>query len=396
MTAPPAAAVTEWSDLVPYLRADDGRWHNLAAGMPMQNASLAELARQAYRTVVERPDFPDRIGRYHDVMGDHELRERLATLYAEHFGLPLARRNVLITTGAQAAFHHLSAHVHGQGRRIVFAGPEYPGHRTHPAARYDMLLPDIRDTGPHEFRYLPPRGALGPDVGAVVLSRPGNPTGSVLPDSHLEELARECAAVGALLVVDNAYGPIVPALAFGEPGLPWADNVVLVQSFSKGSLAGERLGFVLAAESVVRTLAEYQARAVVFPPQVIQLVAAELLADDRYTALCAGSLRTSVRERHRLVRRLLEDLLTVEFAVHCLDGGQFQWVCLPGLPGSTAELFPVLADAGVLVAPSAPFYLPHLREDPHARRCLRIGVTAPLPALERGVEIFAEVANAHG
>ncbi|GII80016.1 valine--pyruvate transaminase [Sphaerisporangium rufum] len=396
MTRTGLRAVEEWPDLVPYLLAGSGQGHNLATGMPLVHPPVAELVRSAFRRAVEDASFTRRVSLYHGVLGDPELRERLARLYGEHYALPVTAEEVLITPGAQAAFHAVSALAAARGRRVVFFAPEYPGYRTHPEVRYDMLLPEVVEQGDREFRYLPPAGRLDPDVGAVIVSRPANPSGNVIGDAALAALAGECASVGALLVVDNAYGPPIPGLAYRDMGLPWGDNVVCVQSFSKGALAGERLGFVLAPAPVVRELGELQARVATFPPQLVQFAAAILLRDGRYVELCGGELRDAYQERHRLVRDRLAAGLTVPYRVHAVDGGQFAWVRLPGLAGRTAELFFTLLDRGVLVAPAAPFYLPHLHDDPHARQCVRIGVTAPAEAIIAGLDIFTEVVNEHG
>jgi valine--pyruvate aminotransferase len=388
--------VDDWADLVPYLLARDGRWHNLATGMPLEHPPVAERVREAFREAVEHESFATRVGSYHGVLGDPDLRKSLALLYGDRFALPVSADEVLITPGAQAAFHAVSAMTAARGRRVVFFGPEYPGYRTHPEVAYDMLLPAVAERGDREFRYLPPSGRLDEGVGAVIVSRPGNPSGNVIGDEELTALAEECASVGALLVVDNAYAPVIPGLAFGDMGMPWGDNVMLVQSFSKGALAGERLGFVLAAPPVIGELAELQARVSTFPAQLVQLAACLLLSDDRYVKLCEQELRGRYADRHRLVRRCLGAGVKVPFRLHAVDGGQFQWIHLPELPVPAAELFFTLRDRGVLLAPSTPFYLPHLHEDPHARQSFRIGVTAPVPAIEAGLSIFAEVVNELG
>ncbi|QUH03646.1 valine--pyruvate transaminase [Saccharopolyspora erythraea] len=394
MTTASAAAIEQWQDVVPYLLDVDGGRHNLATGMPLELPSMSAAVRAAFRAAVDDPGFSSRVARYHGVLGDEVLREQLAALYGERFALPVSSANVLVTPGAQAAFHAVSALMARRGRKVLFFGPEYPGYRTHQDVRYEMVHSDVVAEGEHEFRYVPPRGALDSDVGAVVVSRPSNPAGNVISDEALGELLRECAAVDALLVVDNAYAPVIPGLAFRELGMPWAPNVVLVQSFSKGALAGERMGFVLAPEPVIEMFAELQAQVATFPPQLVQLVASILLRDDHYVGLCERDLRERYRERHQLVGEVLHARMEVPFLLHASDGGQFRWLHLPELRTSTSELFHELKDRGVLVAPSAPFYLPHLHREPHARTSVRIGVTASDAEIEQGLAIFAEVVNA--
>ena len=87
----------------------------------------------------------------------------------------------------------------------------------------------------------------------VFVCSPNNPTGTVEPRATVEQLAGAAAAVGALLVVDEAYGEFAPwsALELVSEDLPLA----VVRTYSKvWSLAGVRLGFVVAPTWVVAEL----------------------------------------------------------------------------------------------------------------------------------------------
>ncbi len=79
----------------------------------------------------------------------------------------------------------------------------------------------------------------------VFVCSPNNPTGTVDPRATVEALSDACAAVGAVLVVDEAYGEFAPwsALELVDDERP----IAVVRTYSKvWSLAGVRLGFVVA------------------------------------------------------------------------------------------------------------------------------------------------------
>ncbi len=87
----------------------------------------------------------------------------------------------------------------------------------------------------------------GPDALSFVDS-PNAITGRAAEPSDLRSLAEP---KGSFLVWDNAYGE------FGEEELPtpWAENVILVRSFSKFyALAGARVGYCIASREVVTAL----------------------------------------------------------------------------------------------------------------------------------------------
>jgi valine--pyruvate aminotransferase len=366
---------------------------NLAEGLPPAQPQVTRLFRDAYHDLVLAASFDDDIAGYHEVCGLAELREVIASEHRQYFGLPVTSRNVLVTPGSQAIFYYLCTLMAGRGKKVRFTGPEYPGYRTHDAVQYDMVMPIVQDDAHGDFRYLPRLGLLDRSVGAVLLSRPGNPTGNVLGDALLGELASECAGNDTLLVLDNAYAPPVPALCFAELGLPWNDHVVLAHSFSMTGFAGERLGFAVAPEHLIDALARVQARVAIAPPQLTQRAAAAVLADGRLARACRESLRPAYAERHGLAREVLASALRAPARFHAADGGPFLWMWCPDLPGPITDLCTELRSDGVLIAPGASFFLPELRSAPHAMQCMRISLTGTLESLEAALVTLSTAIN---
>jgi cobalamin biosynthesis protein CobC len=87
----------------------------------------------------------------------------------------------------------------------------------------------------------------------AVLVNPNNPDGRILERARLTALADRLAAAGGLLVVDEAFADIDPAISLaplaGRPGL------CILRSFGKFfGLAGLRLGFALGPAPLVAAL----------------------------------------------------------------------------------------------------------------------------------------------
>jgi len=79
----------------------------------------------------------------------------------------------------------------------------------------------------------------------VFVCSPNNPTGTVEPPVTIARIAEVCGNVGAVLIVDEAYGEFAPwsAIDLVEEQSP----IVVVRTYSKvWSLAGLRLGFAVA------------------------------------------------------------------------------------------------------------------------------------------------------
>ncbi|MEE8270452.1 MAG: threonine-phosphate decarboxylase CobD [Alphaproteobacteria bacterium] len=96
----------------------------------------------------------------------------------------------------------------------------------------------------------------GPDVAecdVIVASNPNNPDGARLSPDALNRVADRLAERGGLLVVDEAFADLAPALSLAG-GVDRPGRIVL-RSFGKFyGLAGLRLGFALADPATARTI----------------------------------------------------------------------------------------------------------------------------------------------
>jgi len=90
----------------------------------------------------------------------------------------------------------------------------------------------------------------------VLLASPNNPTGTALPIQLVEAIAGRTAAIGAVLVVDEAYAEFRRA---GTPSavtlLPSYPNMAVARTMSKAfALAGGRVGYLAASKQLVDAL----------------------------------------------------------------------------------------------------------------------------------------------
>ncbi len=129
----------------------------------------------------------------------------------------------------------------------------------------------------------------------IFLCNPNNPTGNSTPLRDVERLVRES---DALVAVDEAYqefaGKSIADLTDGY------DNLVVIRTFSKAfSMAGVRVGYLVASESTVKELNKVR------PPNsltVISLALAESALKD--TTEMRENVRRIVKERERCFKEL--------------------------------------------------------------------------------------------
>jgi histidinol-phosphate aminotransferase len=190
----------------------------------------------------------------------------------------------------------------------------------------------------------------------VFVCTPNNPTGTVEPRETIERLARAAADVGAVLVVDEAYGEFAAwsAAALVADELPLA----VVRTYSKvWSLAGVRLGFAVAPawmiDQLEKVLLPYNLSV---PTQLAGTIALDFGAEMQQR------VATLVEERGRLFAALAA---TSGIDV-CPSGANF---IMFRVAGDAHELWQQLLTHNVLVRDFSSW--------PRIEGCLRVTVGTP-------------------
>ena len=230
--------------------------------------------------------YPDR--------GAKELRTRLAT-YLEQ---PAAR--LFAANGSNEVLQTLLLTYGGPGRRAAVFEPTYALH-SHIAriAGTEVVVGERAedftiDVAAAEALIDSTRPSI------AFACSPNNPTGTVEPRATIDRLVAAVDDVGALLVVDEAYGEFAPrsALALVDDARP----LVVVRTYSKvWSLAGVRLGFAVAPPWVVEELEKVALPyAVSVPTQLAGTIALDFVSE------MEQRVASLVEERGRMFAALSE------------------------------------------------------------------------------------------
>jgi valine--pyruvate aminotransferase len=376
----------------------------LGGGNPARIPALeAVYARRLAEIAADPAQFGRFAACYAAPGGDVAFRSAVAAALAARYGWPLSVRNVALTSGSQSAFFTLFNLLAGAGagrrRRILLPlAPEYIGYAD--VALEDGTIvsrrADIEQLPGGLFKYRVRFEGLEdvPDVGAICVSRPTNPSGNVLTIEELGRLDAMARARGVPLIVDAAYGMPFPAIQFAEPGMLWNENVILCLSLSKLGLPATRTGIVVAAEPVIDAITSFNATAALAPGSTGAVIVEPLLASGELEALCREVIRPYYEARsQQAVAWLAEACAGLPLRIHRPEGAFFLWLWFPGLPGGSAALYRRLKARGVLVL-SGHHFFPGLEEPwTHREECLRINCSQAPASVEAGIRAIAEEAR---
>jgi succinyldiaminopimelate transaminase len=210
-------------------------------------------------------------------------------------------------------------------------------------------------------------GAGPARVRLIWLNSPSNPTGRVLPVSHMRKVVEWARERGAVVASDECYislGWEDEPVSVLHPDVcgPSRDGVLAIHSLSKRSnLAGYRAGFVTGDPALVASLLALRKQAGMIVPGPVQAAMTAALDDDAHAA--------EQRERYAGRRAVLRSAFTgAGWAIDHSGAGLYLWVTHPAHDcWSAAER--LAAEGGILVAPGELY-------GPAGARHVRVALTA--------------------
>jgi len=328
------------SRLAHVLKAEGRDIIHMEFGQPSTGAPAAAIA-EAHRVL----DV--------DGMGYWEstpLKQRIARLYQDRYGVAVDPDRLLLTNGASPALVLAMASKFQPGDRIAMARPGYVAYRN--TVKALNMTPVEIACGPAEHYQLTAAAlaALEPAPAGVIIASPANPTGSIIAPEELAAIAEVCARRDITIISDEIYH----GLSYGAPTpsmLEYAPDALIVNSFSKyWSMAGWRLGWLLVPADHIETARAYIGNLFLTPPSLSQH--AGLVAMD-----CHDELERHIqayRQNRQLVLDALPSLGLKTIAPP--DGAFYIWADIGHLTDdSVAFCEQLLRDTGVATAPGVDF-----------------------------------------
>ena len=269
---------------------------------------------------------------------------------------------ILITTGGSEALQIAMNCILDEGDEILIPEPFYPNYSTmaYTCGAVIRPIPTSPEEGYHFADRAKIEAAITPATRAILVTNPGNPTGTVLTEAEMEMLVDVALEHDIFLIGDEAYREFVydgnrPLQSFAryEKG---RENVIIIDTVSKRfSACGARVGCLLShnAEFLAHAMKYCQCRLSV--ATLDQMAAAALYGVD-------GGYFAAVREEYRRRRdTVVEGLKKIDGVVcECPKGAFYIMAALPVDDADRFQqwLLEEFEDNGetVMFAPGEPFY----------------------------------------
>jgi valine--pyruvate aminotransferase len=280
--------------------------------------------------------------------------------------------------------------------------PEYIGYANQALepGMFRSLRPRISRNGPHRFKYHIDFEKLdpGPDIAALCVSRPTNPSGNVISDSELLRLAAVAKTKNIPLIIDNAYGWPFPGIVFDAAAPLWTEQTIHVMSLSKLGLPGTRTAFIVAPPPVANAISSMIAVTGLANGNLGQSIIEPLVASGAITRLCREIITPYYRGKRDTALAAAHTFFPADapWALHKSEGALFLWLWLENSRVSARQIYENLKKRGVIVVPGEYFFFGDAGKDwRHRHECLRISYAMDDDQVSAGLKIIAEEISAN-
>ena len=220
---------------------------------------------------------------YTSNLGLLSLRKAICDYVAEEFGVRYAPENeCLVTVGVSEAFDLAIRAITSPGDEIIYHEPCYVSYGTEIRMSHGVPVPvctyekNLFSLDPADLEK-----AVTPRTRALILNFPCNPTGAVLTDEQMRDIAKIAVKYDLAVIADHIYselhyddGPMHTVAAL--PGM--RERTIFLHGFSKAfAMTGFRIGYACGPNSIVDAMMKIHQYAMLCAPTTAQYGAEEAL-----------------------------------------------------------------------------------------------------------------------
>ena len=289
--------------------------------------------------------------------GIRELREAIAYKLKKENGISCdPEKNLIVTAGATQALMLAMVTLVNPGDEVIIQGPNWPDYR----GQIDMVnaktvYAKVDEKNDFKMTADVIEPLITGKTKLIIINSPSNPTGGVLDEEDLKEIAELVKKHKIFIISDEPYEKLVydgfeqKSLAAFE-GLE--DYVLTINSFSKTfAMTGFRVGYICANETIISNLVKLHENMIASVPEPMQLAAVEAIYHGE------EDVREMVKYYDRNRHLIVDGLNRIKgFSCLCPKGAFYVFPNITGFGMSSAEAAEyILEQTHVVTSPGSAF-----------------------------------------
>jgi len=211
--------------------------------------------------------------------GIPELREAIALKLREENRLNVSRDNIVVTPGSKQAIFYAVMALVDEGDEVIIPTPAWPSYMeiVTVAGGRAREVPSMTDFSVNTEGI---KEAINERTKLIIINSPNNPTGYVMSEKEVSELADIVADHDVFVLSDEIYEKLVyerQHISIGSlPGMD--EKTITINGFSKAyAMTGWRLGYVAAPKPIASAINKLQQHSASCPSSFAQKAALEAL-----------------------------------------------------------------------------------------------------------------------
>ena len=303
--------------------------------------------------------------RYTPAAGIVELKRAIAERYKQDYGVEYKENEVIVTAGGKQALYNTAMVLFGAGDEVITHAPYWPtlSEQITLAEATPVLVRTFPDDG-FAIRAQPVLDAMTPRTRGIIINSPCNPTGALISENDLAQIAEAALVKDVWIVLDLCYEKLIYDPA--PHNLPAVlakknrDLTVLCGSSSKAyAMTGWRCGWQLGPAAVVAASSALQSHSTSNVTSITQKAAVAALTGSQAPV-------KAMLDEYRTRRDALHGWLTADPRLRCRKpaGAFYMFVdigdllSVNGYRTSSEFVDALLAEARVAVTPGEAFDAP--------------------------------------
>lgn len=217
--------------------------------------------------------------------GTMELRQAIADKLSRENHVDYKPSEVLVTVGLSEAVFAVLAAILNEGDEILVPDPVWLNYVNVPNLLGAVPVTySLKEETGFQIDFDEIRAKITPKTRAVVIVTPNNPTGGVLTEDVLKELADIAVSNDLMVLADEVYERLIyddekHVSIASLPGMK--ERTFTLNGMSKAyAMDGWRLGYVAAPESYIVTMNKFHQHNTTCAPSFVQVAAAAALTEE--------------------------------------------------------------------------------------------------------------------
>lgn len=331
------------------------------------------------------------LGMYSSVQIEKPLKEAIVKQMLLLYGFAPEPKQIYLTVGGIGALFSGLMSILQKGDEVIYFDPSYPLHLSQiyiTEAKPVFVSYDENNAWALDIKQL--KNKITKKTRAIILTNPNNPTGTVLSEKEVRNLAEIILAHNLVLILDEAYQfltydvPLFSPLQIPE----LRNNIIACKSFSKEfAMTGWRIGYAYAKKEIISKINDIHTYFSISPPTISIVAATIALSDQRGEKAMLEFKKQFEISRKAICERLAR--LPNLFSFHKPDGAYYAFPRFKNFMMNSFDFAQLIVDETKVIT------IPGSTMGPSGENHLRLSFAANPEVIHKAFDRIDEFAKKH-